>query len=100
MHHPGRDESRGVPSPVNLFRTRDLELPFFEGSLPSCRPHSAGYTCTFLHLYFPVANMMFVLSGELMIMLFVILHHQELLEQEVSLCLFCGILAAMVSSAW
>ena len=52
----GRDESQSVPSPEKLLKTRDLELPFFEGSLPSCSPHSAGYTRTFLHPYFPVSN--------------------------------------------
>ena len=53
----GRDESQSVPSPEKkLFNTRDLELPFFEGSLPSCSPHSAGYTRTFVHPYFPVAK--------------------------------------------
>ena len=51
-----RDESQSVPSPGKLFETRDLELPFFEGSLPSCSPHSAGYNRTFLHPYFPVAK--------------------------------------------
>ena len=52
----GRDKSQSVASPEELFKTRDLELPFFEGSLPSCSPHSAGYTRTFLHPYFPVAK--------------------------------------------
>ena len=52
----GRDESQSVPSPEKLFKTRDLELPFFEGFLPSCSPHSAGYARTFLHPYFPVAK--------------------------------------------
>ena len=51
-----RDESQLVPSPEKLIKTRDLELPSFEGSLPSCSPHSAGYTCTFLHPYFPVGK--------------------------------------------
>ena len=37
-------------------QTRDLELPSFEGSLPSCWPHSAGCTRIFLHPYLPVAN--------------------------------------------
>ena len=49
----GRDESQSFPSPERLFKTKDLELPFFEGSLPSCSPHSAGYTRTSLHPYFP-----------------------------------------------
>ena len=42
-----------VPSvlfPEKLFKTKDLELPIFAGSLPSCSPHFAGYiplyTCT------------------------------------------------------
>ena len=53
------DWQRRVPKcclPENLFKTRDLELPIFEGSLPSCSPHSAGYTRTSVHPYFPVAN--------------------------------------------
>ena len=37
-----------VPSPEKLFKTRDLELPIFQGSLPSCSP-----------TYFPVANQFF-----------------------------------------
>ena len=41
-----RDETQTVPSPEKLFKTRDLELPIFEGSVPSCSPHSAGYTRT------------------------------------------------------
>ena len=51
-----RDESQSVPSPEKPLKTRDLELPFFEGSLPSCSPHSVGYTRTSLHPYFSVAN--------------------------------------------
>ena len=39
-----------------LFKTRDLELPIFEGSVPSCSPHSAGYTRTSVHPYFPVTK--------------------------------------------
>ena len=39
-----------------LLRARDLELPIFEGSLPSCWLHCMGYTRTSVHLYFPVAN--------------------------------------------
>ena len=46
VRETGRDESQSVPSPENLFKTRDLELQIFEGSLPSCSPHSAGYTRT------------------------------------------------------
>ena len=42
--------------PGKLSKTRDSELTFFEGSLPSCSPHSVGYTRTFLHPYFPVAE--------------------------------------------
>ena len=42
----------GLWFPRTLFKTRDLELPFFEGSLPSCWPHSAGYTRTSVHPYF------------------------------------------------
>ena len=52
----GRDESQSVPSPEKLFETRDLELPIFEGSVPSCSPHSAGYTRTSVHPYFPVSK--------------------------------------------
>ena len=58
----GGDESQSVPSPEKLLKTRDLELPFFEGSLPSCSPHSAGYTHTFVHPYFPVANKILALT--------------------------------------
>ena len=35
---------RSVPSPEKLIKIKDLELQFFEGSVPSCRPHSVGYT--------------------------------------------------------
>ena len=52
----GRDKYQSVPSPKKLFKARDLELPIFEGSLPSCSPHSAGYTRSTVHPYFPVAN--------------------------------------------
>ena len=52
------DESQSVPSSEKPFKTRDLELPFFEGPLQSCSPHSAGYTRAFLHPYFPVAKKM------------------------------------------
>ena len=41
--------------PEELFRTSDLEFPFFEG-LANCSLHSMGYTRTFLHLWFPVVN--------------------------------------------
>ena len=52
-----RDESQNVPSPEELFKTRDLQLPlFFDRSLPGCWPHSTGYTRTFLHPYFPFGN--------------------------------------------
>ena len=57
VRETGRDESQSVPSPEKLFKPRDLELPLFEGSLPSCSPHSTGYTRTSLHPYFPVANL-------------------------------------------
>ena len=56
VRETGRDESQSVPSPEKLFKTRDLELPIFEGSVPSCSPHSAGYTRTSVHPYFPVTN--------------------------------------------
>ena len=58
----GRDESQSVPSPGELFQTRDLGLPFFEGSLPSCSPEFAGYTRPFLHPYFPVAKHVLALN--------------------------------------
>ena len=53
-----RDESQSVPSleKLKLFKTRELELPNFEGSLPSCSPHSAGYTRTSVHPHFPLAK--------------------------------------------
>ena len=68
----GRKKSRRIPTregdwqgrvpkcslpPSNLFKTRDLELPISEASLPSCLPHSAGHTRTSVHPYFPVAKM-------------------------------------------
>ena len=56
-----RDESQNVLSTRKLFKTRDLELPIFEGSFTSCSPHSAGYTCTSVHPYFPVAKVCFFL---------------------------------------
>ena len=56
MRETSKDESQCVPSPGKLFKTRDLKLPKFEGSLPSCSLHSAGYTRTSVHPYFPVAK--------------------------------------------
>ena len=56
VRETGRDESQSVPSPEELFKTRDLELPIFEGSVPSCSPHSVGYTRTSVHPYFPFAK--------------------------------------------
>ena len=56
VRETGRDESQSVPCQEKLLKTRDLELPIFEGSVPSCSPHSAGYTRTSVHPYFPVAN--------------------------------------------
>ena len=56
VRESGRDESQSVHSPEKLFKTRDLELPIFEGSVPSCSPHSVGYTRTSVHPYFPVTN--------------------------------------------
>ena len=56
VRETGRDESQSVPCPEKLFKTRDLELPIFEGSVPSCSPHSAGYTRTSAHPYVPVTN--------------------------------------------
>ena len=61
VRETGRDESQSVPSPDKLFKTRHLEFPIFEGSLPSCSPHSAGYTRTSVHPYFPVAKTLGVL---------------------------------------
>ena len=62
---PGRKGRvpKSVPSPEKLIKTRDLELPFSEGSLPSCLPHSVGYTRTSLHPYFPVAKKNFPIKG-------------------------------------
>ena len=65
MRETGRDESQNVPSPEKLFKTRDLGLPIFEGSVPSCSPHSAGYTRTSVHPYFPVTNNIFGTEGYL-----------------------------------
>ena len=56
VRETGRDESQSVLCPETLLKTSDLELPIFEGSLPSCSPHSAGYTRTSVHPYFPVAK--------------------------------------------
>ena len=56
MRETSKDESQNVLSTQKLFKTRDLELPNFLGSLPSCSPHSAGHTRTSVHPYFPVAN--------------------------------------------
>ena len=63
MRETGRDESQSVPSPEKLFKTRDLELPIFEGTLPSCSPHSAGYTRPSVHPYFPVPNASLAISN-------------------------------------
>ena len=49
-------ESPKCSSPGKFYNKRDVELPFFEGSLPSCWLHSMPNTRTFLHLYFPVAK--------------------------------------------
>ena len=46
VRETSRDESQCVPSQEKVFKTRDLKLPIFEGSLPGCSPHSAGYTRT------------------------------------------------------
>ena len=54
VRETSRDESQNALSPEKLFKIRDLELPKFWGVFPSCWPHSAGYTRTFLHQYFPV----------------------------------------------
>ena len=45
-----------VSSPAKTLQTRDLELPNFEGSFPSCWLYSVGYTRTSVHPYFPVAE--------------------------------------------
>ena len=42
--------------PGKTLENKGLELPIFEGSLPSCSPHFAGYTRTSVHPYFPVAK--------------------------------------------
>ena len=60
VRETGRDESQSVASPEKFFKTRDLEFPIFEGSVPRCSPHSTGYTCTSVHPYFPVANKTYV----------------------------------------
>ena len=56
VRETSRDGSQCVPLPEKLFKTRDLEIPIFEGSLPSCSPQSPGYTCTSVPPYFAVAN--------------------------------------------
>ena len=56
VRETSRDESQNVPSTQKLFKTSELELPIFQGSLPSCSPHSAGCTRTSVHPYFPVAK--------------------------------------------
>ena len=45
-----------IPPQQKRFKTRDLQLPFFEGCLPDYWLHFAAYTCTLLHPYFPVAK--------------------------------------------
>ena len=45
----GRDESQSVPFPEKLFKKGIWRSHFLRESLPSCSPHSAGCTCTFLH---------------------------------------------------
>ena len=52
----GRVANKVFPPQKNPFKPIDFELPIFEGSLPSCSPHSMGYTRTSLHVYFPVAK--------------------------------------------
>ena len=42
-----------VPCSAQLFKTRDLELPMFEGSLLSCSPQAVGYNRTSVDPYFP-----------------------------------------------
>ena len=56
VRETSRDESQNVLSTQKLFKTRDLELPILQGSLPSCSSHSAGYTSTSVHPCFPVAK--------------------------------------------
>ena len=46
-----RDKPQSVHSPEKLLKKRDLELPFCEGSLPSCSPHSADTLVPFHTLY-------------------------------------------------
>ena len=54
VRETSREKCQRVPSPEELFQTRDLELPIFEGSLPSGLPHPPRdtpvplYTCTSL----------------------------------------------------
>ena len=50
----GRVPKRSLPR--KTLQKSDLALPFFEGSLPSYSLHSAGYTRTFLHPYFPASK--------------------------------------------
>ena len=54
-----RDYHRRVPMcslPRTTLQNKGSGVPnCFEGSLPSCWPHSAGYTRTSLHPYFPQA---------------------------------------------
>ena len=65
MREASRDESQNVLSTQKLFKTRDLELPNFWGSLPICSLHSAGYTRTSVHTYFPVANTILLRSASI-----------------------------------
>ena len=68
----GGDEAQSVPSPEKHFKHRIRSSPekkknpqkqgirsshfFLEGCLPSCWPHSAGYTRTFAHPHYPLAS--------------------------------------------
>ena len=56
VRETGRDESQSAASPEKPFKTRDLELLIFEGSVTSCSLRSAGYTRTSVHPYFSVTN--------------------------------------------
>ena len=51
----GSEQSPKCSFPEQGFKARELQLPFFEGSLPRCWPQAAGYTHTFLRIL-PMAN--------------------------------------------
>ena len=55
-----RDDSQRVLSPKKLFKTRDSELPFSEGSLSSCWRHSVGCTPYFTEANAPRLTKLFL----------------------------------------